>query len=391
MSNGSTGQQPSAVVIKGSWQDLLTQAHRAAANQNDEAIALYEKVRNGLARLPEAHRQANDGKLHEIWEAAAANLHVYLTQRERYDESLDALSAMDEIVDEDEHKAWRQRRAMVLAQAGRAEEALDALQSLAEAPDARMSDWGNRVTQLVKLKRLDEATSVIAAAARWVQQAQTAGSDIGMTTAEAAAYLENLRSIVALVAGNYDEAIAHYEAACDHDAHYRERPELIYMRLLTHRQPGLALRWIERDTAHPVRATFWHGVALKRLGKPDEARRKWEQNAKAANQQPSNEMFLDLVMNFYYLGDTEGVGLNGVLRALQSGGAQSWLMLYLAGLGWLLRGNLNHARTNFALALGRRRAAAEGARLPLEVWMHCTDLLDKETQDQVAEYFETER
>lgn len=391
MSNGSTGQQPSPLVIKGSWEDLLNQAHRAAANQSDEAIALYAKVRNGLARLPETHRRANNGKLHEIWEAAAANLHVYLTQRERYDEALDALGAMDEIVDEDERKAWGQRRALVLAQAGRTQEALDALQSLAEAPDARLSDWGNRVTQLVKLKRLDEATAVIAEAERWAEQAQAAGSDIGMTTAEATAYLENLRSIVALVAGNYDQAIAHYEAACDHDAHYRERPELIYMRLLTHGQPGLALPWIERDARHPVRAAFWHGVALKRLGKPDEARRKWEQNAKAANQQPSNEMFLDLVLNFYYLGDTEGVGLNGVLRALQSGGAQSWLMLYLAGLGWLLRGNLNHARTNFALALGRRRAAAEGARLPLEVWMHCTDLLDEETQNQVAEYFETER
>lgn len=391
MSTNPTTQSPPKVVIKGSWEDLLSQAHRAAANQNDEAITLYEKVKQGLARLPEAHRRANGGKLHEMWEAAAANLHVYLTQRERYEEALNALVAMDEIVEEGERKAWQQRRAMVLAQAGRTDEALAALRRLAEDPDARLSDWGNLVTQLVKLKRFDEATSVIAEGAQWTQPAPTAESGDEMSEAEQAAYLDNLRSVVALAAGRYDEAITHYEAACQNGPFYRERPELIYMRLLTYGQPELALPWIRRDTRYPIRAAFWQGVALKRLGRPEEAQRKWEQNTKSVSQQTSNEIFLDLVLSFYYLGDPEGVGLNGVLRTLQSGGAQSWLMLYLAGLGWLLRGNLKNARTNLALAVGRRRAAAEGARLPLELWMYCTDLLDEETRTEIAEYFETQR
>jgi hypothetical protein len=66
------------------------------------------------------------------------------------------------------------------------------------------------------------------------------------------------------------------------------------------------------------------------------------------------------------------------------------VLLFLAGLGWMLRGNVKSARTNFALAVARRKANAEGVKLSAEVWQHCQDLLSEEQQAQIIEYFTTD-
>jgi tetratricopeptide (TPR) repeat protein len=385
MTTSSKNQKEQQVVIKGSWEDLLNQAHRAAASQNDEAIALYEKVRNGLLRLPEAQRAAQDGRLQEMLEAAAANLHVYLTQRERYDNALAALDQLATIGDEESQKAWQQRRAMVLVQAGRTDQALAELRALTTGETVRLTDWGNLVMQYAKLKDFEQATAVIQEAAQW----QSTHGDVAKAN-EDAGYLENLRCIVALASGRYAEGVAHFEAASRLDPYYRERPYLLYARLVFYGQLDLALPWIQRDTRHPIRSSFWHGVVLKRQGKGEVARRQWEGVIRSITPQTDNEQFIELVLSFYYLGDPEGQGLNGVLRALQSGGVQSWVLLFLAGLGWMLRGSLTNARTNFALAVSRRKAQAEGSKLSAELWQHCQDLLDAEAQAQIVDYFQTE-
>jgi tetratricopeptide (TPR) repeat protein len=387
----TTSSKEQQVVIKGSWEDLLNQAHRAAANQSDEAIVLYEKVRNGLQRFSAAQLAANDGRLHDLLEAAAANLHVYLTQRERYDEALDALVQLQAINEEEGRKAWQQRRAMVLAQAGRNAEALAELRDLATSPGAHLTDWGNLVMQSLRGKEFAQAAAIIDEATQW----RTAQNEAEATTgtrlsAEDAAYLENLRCIVALAAGRYADGVTHFETAGRLDEYYRERPYLLYARLVFYNQLELALPWIQRDARHPIRASFWHGVVLKRQGKPEVARRQWEGVIRSITPQTDNEQFVELVLSFYYLGDQEGQGLNGVLRALQSGGVQSWVLLFLAGLGWMLRDSLNNARTNFTLAISRRKAQAEGTKLSAEVWQHCQDLLTAEQQAQIVDYFQTE-
>lgn len=378
------------VLIKGSWEDLLNQAHRAAGNQDDNAIDLYTKVRDGLLRLPKAKRIAHEGRLQELLETAAANLHVYLTQQERYDEALAALEQVEEIVGEEGRAAWEQRRAMVLAQAGRREEALSVLRTLAARPDAKITDWGNIVIQLTRFKAFEEAKGVVAEAVTWLEQAVAADNLSEGTSAESTAYLENLHAIVAVAAGQYAAGITHFEAACALDTYYRENPHQIYARLGFHDQLELALPWIKRDAKHPIRANLWHGIVLKRQGKEREARSKWEQTVKAIDEKVDNSQFLELVLTFYYLGDEQGIGLNAVLRALQSGGTQSWVFFFLAGLGWMLRKNLKNARVNFALAVNRRKANAEGGKLSPEFWKHCEDLLDDEALGQIAEYFENE-
>jgi hypothetical protein len=382
--------KPTSIPIKGSWEDLISQAHRAASNQKDDAIALYGKIMDGLRRLPLTQRQAQQGRLQELLKTATANLHVYLTQRERYDEALSLLPTLYEMVDEDEQKSWQQRAAMVLAQAGRTDEALASLRSLAAGDAARLSDWGNLVTQHTKLKQFFQAREVLDEAAAWSAQRRAAdGRPAGDATTDEA-YLAHLQCVVALASGEHEEGIAHYEWAAQLDKTYKERPHLLYSRLIFYDQLESALKYVQRDSKHPVRAGLWYGVVQKRLGKPAEARRQWEGVVKALTPQTDNEQFFELVLSFYYLGDPEGRGLGGVLRALQSGGSQGWVLLFLAGLGWMLRDNLKSARTNFALALARRRANAEGTKLSAEVWQHCKDLLSEEQQTQIIEYFSTE-
>lgn len=390
MSTSSTPQSP-PLVIKGSWEDLLAQAHRAAASQNDEAIALYEKVVHGLRRLPATQRRAQNNRLQELLKLAAANLHVYLTQRNRYEEALALLPLLQETAEGDEHKAWGQRAAMVYDLAGRGAEAVAQLYTLATDEDAKLTDWGNLVTYFIRTRQFDEAEHTIEEALQWSTREQEVGRTTYGSAAADAAYLENLRSLVALAQGHWEEGIEHYTRAAALDQDYKDQPHLLYARLMVYGQPELALRFIQRDSKHPLRASFWYGVALKRLGREDEARRQWEQSIKTLSPKTDNAQFVELVLTFFYLGDREGRGLNAVLQTLQSGGAKSWLLLFLAGLGWALRGNLNSARTNFALAVTRRKAGAEGAKLSVEVWQYCQDLLSEEVQAQLVDYFETEK
>jgi tetratricopeptide (TPR) repeat protein len=391
MSNSSAARSQAAIVIKGSWEDLLAQAHRAAANQSDEAIGLYEKVRNGLQRLPEKVRAANGGRLKELEEEAAANLHVYLTQRDRYDDALAALTHLEQVEEPDRRLGWQHRRAMVLALAGRKDESLAQLRRLAESPDGRLIDWGNLAMQYARFQQYEEAEAVIDEAAAWVEQARLAGTHTGANAKEESAYLANLRSIVAIAAGRFEEGVTHFEEAAALDPYYHEHPYLLYVRLMLHNQVGLALPWIQRDKTHPIRSGLWHGIALKRTGKDEEAHKRWQQTAKLINERTSDEEFVEAVLLYFYLGDQAWVGLNAVLRVLQSGGAQSAVPLFLAGLGWMLRGHHNTARTDLALAVARRKAAAESTKLPAELWQYCHDLLSEEDQQTISEFFETER
>lgn len=383
----TTPAPPTPPVIKGSWEDLLQQAHRLASNQNDDAIAGYEKVIHGLRRLSEPQRQANKGRLQDLLKTAVSNLHVYLTSRERYDEALALFPQLYELADAEERSGWQQREGMVLAQAGHNEEAFARLQALTTTPETTLTDWGNLVSFHVRLGQFEQATTALDAAGQW----QAAHPATSTEEEKPAAYFAYLRSLVALESGHYAESIKEFEAASALDPAYKERPYLLYARLMFHQQAELALPLIQRDTRYPVRAGFWHGVALQRLGRGEEAKRQWEKVIKAVSPQTNNEEFAELVLTFYYLGDPEGRGLGGVLRALQSGGAQSWILFFLAGLGWALRNNLATARTNFALALARRRAGAEGHKLSPEVWQYCQELLPPETQAEISEYFTTEK
>ena len=90
-----------AIVIKGSWEDVLQQAQHLAGNQNDEAIPAFQKIVQRLSMLPEAQRMANNERLQTICLQAAYQLQAYLTLRERYDEALTVLETIKALADTD--------------------------------------------------------------------------------------------------------------------------------------------------------------------------------------------------------------------------------------------------------------------------------------------------
>ena len=97
---------------------------------------------------------------------------------------------------------------------------------------------------------------------------------------------------------------------------------------------------------------------------------------------------LELVLAHYYLGDAEGVGLGSVLDLLRQRESDTWLLFYLAGLGWAVRGDQVAARSNLQLAVMRRKSRAEGKVLDHSWWPFVVDLVEPAKQQTLVEFFE---
>ncbi|MEZ4733211.1 MAG: hypothetical protein R3E79_39450 [Caldilineaceae bacterium] len=383
----TTDQEP--IIIKGSWEDLLRQAQQLTGNQNDEAIPIFQKIVQRLSKLPEAQRMANNERLQQIFLQAAFQLQAYLTLRERYDEALATLEEAKALADEEGQDAIAYQKTLILLMTERLEEAFAQLRNAATAPDADIADWGALVLQYLRHDRLDDATRTIEEAAAWVETQVQDGELDDETVGEYHGYIADLRADLAVQQGDWDAAEAHYAAAIEQSPLYKQNSHLFYMRLLQHGQPERALPYIGRDQQHPIRAGFWHGVALYRLGQAEEAERQWQKVLKVDPKQSQEPSFSELILTHYYLGDKERIGLGNVLRVIQESRRYDWQTLFLAGLGWAIQGNLDNAEANFQVAVNQRRMVGQGKVLPKQVWDYCVDLLDAETQTQMAKYFQT--
>jgi hypothetical protein len=376
--------------VKGSWEDLLAQAGKLASNQNDEAIPIYEKLVTRLRALPTAQRQANKGRLQNLLRVATINYHTYLSTRDRYDEALALIPEIQALESEDNQDNWEYHAASLLYQARRPQEALARLRARIETPEAPVVNWGQLAMMHVRLHELSEADRVLDEMAQRIEKQQAEGKTSATQLTEEQALLAGLRANVALERSDWDAATAHFEQAMALDDYYKANLHILYIRLARQKQYEAALRYIQRDHNHGVRAGFWHGYALYHLDKNNEARRQWQKVVETDVAKTKERSLMEFVLAHYYLGDPEAVALGGVIRLLQEERGASWELLYMAALGWALRGNVQDARANLTLAITRRKALAEGTKLPHESWLHGQDLLSAEAQTQLAEYFDTE-
>jgi tetratricopeptide (TPR) repeat protein len=377
------------LIIKGSWEDLLQQAQQLMSQQNDEAIPRFEKIVQRLRKLPEAQRKANNERLQTILFQAIYQLQGYCCMRERYDEAIALLSDFASLVEESAVNAVRYQQIQVLLLAERTEEAVSRLRAIATAPEADISDWGALLIQSIRLGKLAEAAQTIDEATAWVaaQEADDALDD--EERPEYHSYLADMRADLALAQGQWEEAEVFFQQAMAQNPLYQQNVHLHYTRLLRYDQPERALPYLQRDQQHPIRAGFWQGVALYRLGRREEAERQWQKVTKIDVQNNAEQSFSELVLAHYYLGDKERVGLSAVLQMLQESRRYDWQALFLVGLGWAIRGRADNAEANFQVAINQRRMAAQGKLLPRLAWGHCLDLLDAEMQERFAKYFET--
>ncbi len=386
----ATAPEKEPLIIKGSWEDLLRQAQQLAGNQNDEAIPLYEKIVQRLGKLPEAQRKANDERLQQIFLHASLQFQSYLTLRERYAEALAILEQAKALADAEGQAAIAHQQILVLLMGEQLAEAFAKLRAQATAEDADISDWGALVVQYLRYNRLEEAASTLEEAAAWADEQVQQGEVDDESATEYQAYITDLRADLAIKQQAWDEAETLYAAATEQNALYKQNSHLFYMRLLQGGQFERALPYIARDQQHPIRAGFWHGVTLYRMGQQAEAETQWQKVIKIDPTESKEPSFSELILTHYYLGDKERTGLGSVLRVIQESRRYDWQTLFLAGLGWAIQNRMDNAEANLQVAVNQRRLAGQGKYLPKQVWDYCIDLLDETTQAQLAKYFDTQ-
>src|SRR5215203_3302069 len=204
--NTATPQRPAPRPIKGSWEDLYSQAQQLSRNFNDEAIPLYQRVFNGLIALPPAARAAGENRLYNLMMTSGVELQGYLNIRDRYDDSLAVIEKMLNIVNEVDKPQIVELKSDVLIQANRGDEGIAIMRELATSEDADLGDWGQIVSAYIRLKRPEDALAVIDEMDTWIEEKIAIGVLQGQEVTEARYYQERLRSAVLMELGRLDES-----------------------------------------------------------------------------------------------------------------------------------------------------------------------------------------
>ena len=372
--------------VKGSWEALLQQANAYAANYNDEAIPLFDKIYTRLQKMPRAQRHAANQRLQNIYMQAAVNLHAYLIMRERYDEGMAIIPAIEEEMGPDETTRWEIHAAQLLKQQGRDDDAVARLRALAEKPESDLDVWGELGSMLLQLRRFDAADAVIARMDEWVAEHHDADTDARRRDAAAVA---SLRASAALRRREWEEAGRWLDAAADLDEEFGRRRIVLVTELIRAGEFKLADRALAKLPQRELRAQFWRCYSLWKQGETARAEAIWQEIIDT-DLDEDTPVLSEMVLANYYLGDKSAAGLSTVLGVLsENTGQAAWGVYSLAGLGWAVRGNVKSAKADMETAMLQRRAGGEGRHLPYSVWQHVTDLADAPMQQALAPYFET--
>lgn len=379
--------QPAPRRVQGSWEDLFRQAQQHARNYNDLAIPLYEKIVDGLLALPESARQSANRRLHNLMMAAGLDLQGYYNVRDGYDEALAVVEKLKAAAGENEREMFDTLITDILLLSGRTEEAFARLRAVAEAPDAKLGDWGALVAAYVKAEQPAGALPLLD-----LMDAQVAEKYADGDSPEAGndrAYVLGLRALATVDVGDIDEGVRLFEQVIESGGAYAANLHLLYGRLIHRGRYDEALRYIGMDQKeHPVRAGFWRGVVLHHKGNTAQSRTVFETVTAADVGKTDRGSMMEFILAHYYLGDPNATGLEIVLRALREQRAPNWAMLYLAGIGWVLREDMGAARSNLQLAATQRKSSADGAKLPKHYWFFARDITPADKHATLLPFFD---
>ncbi|MEZ4583784.1 MAG: hypothetical protein R3A10_19470 [Caldilineaceae bacterium] len=283
--------------VKGSWEALLQQANAYAANYNDEAIPLFEKIYTRLQKMPRAQRHAANQRLQNIYMQAAINLHAYLIMRERYDEGMAIIPAIEEEMGPDETTRWEIHAAQLLKQQGRDDDAVARLRALAEKPESDLDVWGELGSMLVQLRRFDAADAVIARMDEWVAEHHDADTDARRRDAAAVA---SLRASAALRRREWEEAGRWLDTAADLDEEFGRRRILLPVELLRAGEFKLADRF--RPSCHHANPRPTARRSLWKQGETARAEAIWQEIIDT-DLDEDTPVLSEMVLANYYLGD----------------------------------------------------------------------------------------
>lgn len=371
--------------VKGSWEELLYRGQQLAATHNQEGTAILQGLIDRLAKMPDASLSAGNHRLRTILIEAVNSLTPYLLYNQRYDEAILCLKVAEQIDQQQTLISWRTYQAMALIQSGAIDDGFALLREVVR--NGEPEQWLGYVLEAIQRQRIDIAEEGVKEAEHTLNRLSAATDDTeGVRQLRAA--LAYAKAQLAAVKNNPDEASAWMEYSLAQHEAFLENLAAFYLRLVEREQFDDALKWAQRDQLHPIRSKSWRAYILYRLGRREEAERLWRQVVKMDIAEQENIDLLEYVLAHYFLGDREGLGLGITLNLMESSDRISSLLLFLAGLGWAMRGNEASAHANFHQAQMQMQALAVGHKLISFWWRLCADLIDKDDLPQYAKYFD---
>ena len=370
--------------VKGSWEDRLLQCESLLAQGDPAGFIQIQALIDRIARLPAQQRAAANHRLNSVLLTALRSQAGYYASEERYTDAAAALRFGERHLPESVTNELELTALGFLLSDGQTEAAFAGYEALAHS--GNLDAWSDAFFAANRMGDAQRAQTYIEQAERWVSHTHQLAFDTDAARRDQA-LLAYLKARHAVAQKNGAEALAWYEHAMALDEFYRSEPSYLYRYLVDIGAVAEALTLIRADRADPVRAGFWTGVLAFRQGRHDEAREHWHKATQHKAPADGETPLLETVMSHFYLGDKAGAGLAMTLDTLNNHG-HAWGALFLAGLGWALRGNLVTAHTDLRQALTLYRGSGSGRRLPHELWRFCLDLLDSPSHDSLREFFD---
>ena len=380
--------------LKGSWEDLLNQADHLAANFNDAAIPLYQRVVDGLYKLPPTARRAADGKLHKLFMRGVLGYQGYLNTRDRFVESLDVLAKLESVVESDDDKKMaRLLTAQVNILADRFEDGIAIYRSFADRSGATLADWQPLLWTYIRAGRAAEALHLIPVLMQIAAAEEETRAESGAGNPEDSgsplAFARAIAAVVQLEAGETAAALASYDELLALGKEYAGNAFTAYSRLAQQGRYEDALRYIEVDRARMVRASFWRGLVLDLMGQPKRAREAYAVAATPQSLEQDSRSISEHILAQYALGDPEAKALESLLSLLRERPAtDNWIIFYLIGIGWIVRGDLTAARANLRLAVTQIKWHADGHAIPALYWFMAQRIIPADHHAEFQTYFE---
>lgn len=382
-----TGPPP----VKGSWEDLLSQAAVLDENRNEDAISIYEKLISRLAKMPEKRRLDHGLRLQRLLETAGIRASQLLSSLDRFEEALAILQTLAESTsDEEDMAGLNQAMVRTLATLERYDESLALLAQLPSSDEFPLSELYQRFGINLDARRYDDVRQVLAELSARLDDTTYQSMRTPDELNEDRAQFHSMSSVLALELEQWDEGIQQNRRAQEFNpTGVDESRQYLYSNLVLRGEGQRALPTIEEEPLL-LRRGFWKGLALYHNGEQDAARELWEESLATDVDESEAAAVVEMVLIHYYLGDPQRTGLEVILRMLREIESPSWQLFFFAALGWGTRNNQGNVLVNLDHAIDHYRRAGIGRNLPWNMWPYISDLVDEKLQSKARPYFDSE-
>lgn len=350
-----------AIVIPGSYADRLMEARwHQEHGEWEEAGAIYQRLVDRLARLPE-RRRAEGSELHEYLVAAAAGLAAtrsYLGDLE----ATDRICAQLEGWDPTKAGGWRRYAFLLRIEFGQVEAGLLGLLRLAEDEPDNADTWLVLADSANTTRHFDLADQAIDRAA-----ALAAGSDDDDLRVE----VHLARFTLYRLQRRWKEAGAEWDAAVALNPDVEEMQETVVRMFLEAELWDDAQRAVQDAFEEPL-TMFYEGYIAYRRGDKVRARALWRKVVQAETEEDGRQPYAQ-AMAWCYLG-APGEALRLLLEEVSSDRQVNVRSATILALAWAMQGNLEAALANLGAAKKSLHSVADD-KLPWLDWYDFDELV----------------